>query len=531
MDEGGWRRARGPRALALIAVGGVVLRLVHLVTPGGPFGFNLDPGVYYGAAGLLVTGHRPYGEFAFLHPPGILVILAPIAWLGEHVIGHAAAFVVAAALSAIAAGVTIFGIGWLASRWRGPGAGLGAALLYATFVPAVVSEGDVLLEPFVNVLFVATALSWSAPRSASSDRRRLLVTGGLVALTTLVKLTGAVAGFGCLVSGPFRRPWIDRAVFAAGVALVGLVVVLPFVIGAGGDRFFGQVVATQLGRPPAGGLAAEGNLSEPGARLLNMLGIGPLGLLGVARPAGAGSPLALVLLPAGLLLAGWAWLRGGAPGRFWTATWIFSAVLLLAAPSYFVRYPSTLMVSTAVLLGAGVATLADLVRGRFGPGSTPLARRALTGVGWVAVLALILPTVAVVAGRELVSYPRPDVGATIRALVPPDMCVYADPPSLSIASGRLPPSGTAEPLADPFGEPLWLALRSSRRYASIEDALWSKPAQDRIRDALVACPYIAFARPIAQQHWLSPETRAWLVEQVEQIVAPTGGGVGLWRRR
>lgn len=513
----------------------MLLRLVHLLMPGGPFGFNLDPGVYYGGAGLLITGHRPYGDFALLHPPGILLVLAPIAWLGEHVIGHASAFVMAAALSAVAAGGTIFGIGRLASRWRGPGAGIGAALLYATFIPAVASEGDVLLEPFVNVLFVAAALSWLAPWSPAAGRRRLFVTGGLVAFTALVKLTGTVAGFGCLVSGPFRRPWIDRAILVACAGLVGLLIVAPFAIGAGGDRFFGQVVATQLGRPPgAGGPADEGNLGDPGARLLSMLGIGPLGLLTVAGPAGAGSPFAVALLAPALLIIGWAWLRGDAPGRFWSATWIFSAALLLAAPSYFIRYPSTLMVSTAVLLGAAAAALFDVVRRRAGSRPTGLARTALAGSIGVAILALVLPTVAVVTAREIVSYPRADAGATIRELVPPDACVYADPPSLNIAAGRLPPGGTAEPLADPFGEPLWLALRSSGAsggYASIENALWSAPAQDRMRRALVACPFIALARPIAQQRWLSPATRAWLAERVDQIVAPTGGGVGLWRRR
>ena len=520
--------ARRRNALALIAVGGVLLRLVHLLAPNGAIGFDLDASVYYGATGLMVTGYRPYADFALLHPPGILLILAPTAWLGEHLMGHAGAFVLASALSALAAGGTIVGIGTLASRWRGSTAGIVAALLYATFLPAVVAEGDILLEPFVNVLFVATALIWLSPTPRPSSRRgtrgrrfgRTLGAGALIAFTSLVKLTGAVVGIGCLVSGPFRRRWVDRAILCAAIGGVVLLTIAPFAAEAGAGRFFDQVVLTQIGRPRGGG--DPGDLGDPAQRLLSMLGVGPLGLLAVAGPTGPGSVLALPLLAIALGVSWWAWSRGGVHGRFWSATWISSAVLLLAAPSYYSHYALPLMVSTAVLLAAATPTILGVLDRR---------RGRAAAASFVAVVVLVAPTLAVVLVGEVVNYPRADPGAAIRAFVPGDSCVYADPPSLNIAAGRLPPAGTDRPLVDPFGEPLSIALRVSRSYPSMQDAQWSAAAQDRVRRALVACPYVAFVGPVERKRYFSPATRAWFAEHFAAVVEPTVGGVGLWRRR
>jgi len=501
----------------------VLLRLIHLVAPNGAIGFNLDASVYYGAAGLMVTGYRPYADFALLHPPGILLILAPIAWLGEHLIGHAGAFVVASALSAVVAGGTIFGVGILASRWRGSTAGIVAALLYATFLPAVVAEGEILLEPFVSVLFVATALLWLSPTPGPSGRDhtlfRTLGAGALIAFASLVKLTGAVVVIGCLVAGPFRRRSVDRAILCAAIGGVVVLTIAPFVADAGAGRFFDQVVLTQVGRPRGGD--DPGDLGSPTQRLLNMLSVGPLGLLAVAGPGSAASLLALPLLAVALGVSWWAWSRGGVHGRFWSATWVSSAVLALWAPSYYYHYALPLMVSSAVLLAATAPTLLGILERRGGRRST---------MSFFAILALVAPSAAVVVAREVMNSPRPDPGAAIRALVPPDSCVYADPPSLNIAAGRLPPAGTDQPLVDPFGEPLSIAQRAGS-YASIRDALWSTPAQDRVRRALVACPFVALVGPVEQQRYLSPATRTWFAEHFDSVVEPTGAGVGLWRRR
>lgn len=272
---------RRRNALALVAVVGVLLRIGHLVARHGVIGSDFDAGVYYGATGLMVTGYRPYVDFAFLHPPGILLLLAPIAWLGEHLIGHAGAFALASVLSAVVAGGTILGIGILASWWRGPTAGIVAALLYATFLPAIRAEGDILLEPFVNAAFVGAALIWLSPTPRSQSR--LLLAGAVIALTSLVKLTGAVVGLGCLASGPFRRRSADRAILFAAVAGLVVVTIAAFVGGAGAEGFLDQILVTQVGRPRGGD--AFGDPGDATRRLGHMLGVGPLGFVTGAGPS------------------------------------------------------------------------------------------------------------------------------------------------------------------------------------------------------------------------------------------------------
>lgn len=493
-----------------------MLRLAHpLLAPYGAVDF--DAGVYYGATGLMVTGYRPYADFAHVHPPGIMLLLAPIAWLGEHVTGHAAAFVLALALSAMVAGGTIFGIGTLAARWQGSSAGIAAALLYATFLPAVLAEGVIFLEPFVNVMFVATALIWLSPTPRTSAHRRRLGAAALIAFLSLVKLIGAVVAIGCLVSGPFRRQFVDRAIFSAAICGVVVFTVAPFVAGAGVGQVFDQVLLTQIGRPRGGD-----SLGEPAQRLLHMLGVGPVGLLTVSGPSSGGTLLVFPLLAVALGLNWWAWSRGGTHGRFWSATWLSSALLNFAAPSYYDHYALPLMVSSAVLLAATTPTLLRLLDMRF---------RLARVVTFLAVFALVTPSVTAVLWRDVLPYPQPDPGASIRALVPHDSCLYADPPSLNIAAGRLPPAGTGLPLADPFGEPLSIAMAVSRSYPSVQDALWSASAQERVLRALVACPYVALLVPVERQGHFSPATRAWFAEHFDTILEPTVHGAGLWRRR
>lgn len=179
------------------------------------------------------------------------------------------------------------------------------------------------------------------------------------------------------------------------------------------------------------------------------------------------------------------------------------------------------MVSSAVLFAALTPNLFDRMR----------LHRGLAAVGsLLAVLLLLTPEVAVVVG-EVGNEPSADAGAVIRSSVPRNSCVFADPPSLNIAAGRLPPAGTDRPLVDPFGEPLSIALRVSRSYSSQLDADWSTPAQDRVRRALIACSFVAFVGPVEQQSHLSPATRAWFADHFDTLVDPTAKDVGLWRRR
>jgi alpha-1,2-mannosyltransferase len=70
-----------PLWLVMIAVAVVALgvRTVMVANSGGLAGIvGYDQGVYYSASEAVVWGVLPYRDFLFLHPPGILVTLAPL---------------------------------------------------------------------------------------------------------------------------------------------------------------------------------------------------------------------------------------------------------------------------------------------------------------------------------------------------------------------------------------------------------------------------------------------------------------------
>ncbi|MDQ1483510.1 MAG: hypothetical protein QOF35_1586, partial [Actinomycetota bacterium] len=80
--------ARGPSALTWLTVAIAILafgwRLWSVLRGGGLNAIQgYDDGVYYTGADALVSGRMPYRDFVLLHPPGILLVLAPFAALGH----------------------------------------------------------------------------------------------------------------------------------------------------------------------------------------------------------------------------------------------------------------------------------------------------------------------------------------------------------------------------------------------------------------------------------------------------------------
>jgi alpha-1,2-mannosyltransferase len=496
--------------LTLLIIGGAGVALRGFLRQGVGLGF--DEGVYYSAAGSWVAGFVPYIGFTYLHPPGGLILLWPAAFAGEHLAGHAAGFLLAKATVALAVLLVIAGIGWLAYKWEGPIAACLAASLYASFQPGVLYELPIRLEPFVNVAFVGAAAIWlSGPNVARIDRR-LIASAVLAGAALATKLTGGVILIGLLASRPFERQIAGRIVILSTALLVTIVLVAPFAI-SNANAFLEQVLRTQLARP--GGDVGGSDITDPVTRLLHMLQIGPS--FGLSQRAPGLAAVALVAIHG--LAAGWAWIRGGPQGRFWAATWGVALLMLLIAPSYYTQYPLLLAVPGSVLLGWAFSRAITAMRLR--PSSVALA---LAGV----IIILSAPLVAL-ASRELRRQPL-DTQAAIRQLVPPGQCFYADPATLGIAAGRLPPADVNGPLVDPFGELLRIALRDGNHYPSAEAALASGAAQQRLRDAISACRFVASIYALDSGPRLEPSTRAWFQRNFERVAEPIFG-VGVWQRR
>ena len=168
--------------LWLIIVGVVVAvalaaRLVPMLRGGGLFGLgNSDDGVYYAAAVALVHGHLPYRDFLLLHPPGIVVALAPFAALGR-LIGEHEGFALARLAWVLLGAVNAV----LVSRILRPIGLVGAALgglCYAVLYPAVYVEWTTQLQGLGNTLLLVSLLLLSKGRTARLGVTPTLILAG-----------------------------------------------------------------------------------------------------------------------------------------------------------------------------------------------------------------------------------------------------------------------------------------------------------------------------------------------------------------
>jgi hypothetical protein len=495
-------------ALLIIGCAGVALR--GFVRQGVGLGF--DEGIYYSAAGSWVAGFAPYLDFTFLHPPGGLILLWPGAFAGEHLVGHAAGFLIAKSTVALVVLLVITGVGWLAYKWVGPIAACLAALLYATFQPGVLYELPIRLEPFVNLGFVATAGIWLTGHTVARVDRRLVVSAAFAGVALVTKLTGGVILIGLLASRPYDRPATGRILIICIAILAAIFLIAPFAL-SNWNTFLEQVVLIQLARP--GGDVRGGDIADPISRLLHMLEIGPSFRMSQRAPVLAAGAL-LVLYGS---TAVWAWLRGGPHGRFWAATWAVTLLMFLVSPSYYTQYPLLLAVPSSVLLAWGISRAMAAMRL-----PTLSITIGLTGI----IVVLSAPLVPLVL-REFDRQPM-DTQTAIRRFVPTGECFYADPATLGIAAGRLPPADVNGPLVDPFGELMHVALREGGRYPSAEAALSSSAAQERLRQAISACQYVASIYALDSGSRLTPSTQAWFRRNFERVGDPIFG-VGVWQRR
>ena len=231
----------------------VAVRLLSMNASGGlGAALGYDDGVYFAATNALLHGQLPYGDFVFLHPPGILLIGAgPVSashWIGlddaQTLTVVRAVFVGLGALNTV--------LVFLAGRHLSRMAGLSAALLYATWLPAVRPERSILLEPVV-ALGTLAALVLIPPVTArkTSGRWRPVVAGSLGGLAIATKFWAVVpilvVALGLLVVRRWRTTTAYLATALASLALC----VAPF-LALTGDRLWQMVVASQLERPPMG---------------------------------------------------------------------------------------------------------------------------------------------------------------------------------------------------------------------------------------------------------------------------------------
>jgi alpha-1,2-mannosyltransferase len=357
-----------------------------------------DDGVYYGSGVMLVHGILPYHSYVDVQPPGIVLLMAPFALLGEVTNSHtgfewARGFVVLVSI----ANVFLFG---RLVRNRSLAA-LIAGLAIITFSEGtLVAEHTVLLEPF---LVFGTLLGFLLV-FGDSERvhlsTRWLAAGVVLGLTTSIKVWGIVplVVIAVLAIRVGRSP---ATRFLTGAAAGFLLVFLPFFVAAPVDSVR-EVIVDQALR------------HRSGEQLADRLAL----LIGAKDPAHLPGPAWVLLW---VVLAGVVWgsivlVRRHRPwDRVTQLDWCGMAccVLVFAALVVSAQFYPHYAAFLAPFLGLVVSATVGRLR--------PFARRA------VLYAALIGAAIfAVYSTYELLpSASAPDPAATVDRYLPADVCILS----------------------------------------------------------------------------------------------------------
>jgi alpha-1,2-mannosyltransferase len=146
-----WAAPAG-KAIVAATVFALVIRLFTLTRPGFLTSVNeYDDGVYLGAAIRLLQGALPYHNYAFVQPPGIILIAVPAAIVAKLTASSAAGMGVARVMTALASTACVPLAGNLV-RYRGALVTLVTCGLLAVYPDDITAAHTLLLEPWMNLV-------------------------------------------------------------------------------------------------------------------------------------------------------------------------------------------------------------------------------------------------------------------------------------------------------------------------------------------------------------------------------------------
>jgi alpha-1,2-mannosyltransferase len=447
-----------PQGIVMLAASGLALalRLYMLSRPGYLTGLTeYDDGVYLGGAIRLISGTLPYRGFAFVQPPGILLLMAPVAVIAK-VSAATLAMAAARLLTVLASTACVLLVGHLV-RYRGVFVTLVSCGILAVYPDDITTAHTLILEPWMNLLLlIGVCIAFRRGRLASPQR--LLWAGVAIGFAGSVKYWSAlpalallvvclttsqrgVAARGAGVAGVARR---GRGLagrpawrFAVGVVAGFAVPVLPFAVTVPGlfvrSTLFDQAVRAGSAVPASLRLAHITGLID----ILNGKGQFSLhsgtpslfvtsGTATAATTSADWAPFILSALVVAVIGLGYT-LRPGRPSPLeWyvLASCAGSVAAVLAYSAFFYHYADFVAPWLAMSVGCAAGTLCRALAGR------PGARRSLIAVAGVLVLGL-----AVFQARELSGLRAPEIYAD-KAVIPAGSCVVSDEVSLTIAADR-----------------------------------------------------------------------------------------------
>jgi alpha-1,2-mannosyltransferase len=434
-----WQTPPGKIILLATALA-LFIRLFTLTRTGYLTGITeYDDGVYLGAALRMTEGAMPYKDFALVQPPGILLLMAPVALIAK-LTTTVKALALARLLTALASTACVPLAGNLV-RYRGTVVTLVTCGVLAVYPGDITSAHTLMLEPWMN-LFCLLAMNAAFRRGHLAQPRRLVWAGLALGFAGVIKFwaiaPAAVLLVLCLL---VRQDRVRRVrAYLAALAAGFIIPVLPFLISAP-STFLHATLSDQAARLGSGVPAsvrlanltgAIDFLTNSGKFTLNA-GVHSM-FAGDATPDSAttGSlgwlPYVATVALVALIAVGYTWQSRRLTELEWLslATTAVATAMVLGYSTFFYHYADFPAPWLALTLGGAAGVLA----GR------PALRTAI-----IRSVAVVVVLVAALQIREMFPMSQPN-GQAVAHLIPKGACVVTDEVSLTIAADRfanLPP--------------------------------------------------------------------------------------------
>ncbi|MGC2191222.1 MAG: hypothetical protein WA751_02695 [Candidatus Dormiibacterota bacterium] len=441
-------RRRLVMTLAVVAaLVGIGLRVVELLRPGHLLGVDqYDDAVYLGASLRILAGAIPYRDFILIQPPGLPLLLTPVAAL-SHWLGARGAMAGARVLVPLVAGLDVLLLGWLL-RHRSPLVVGVACFALAAYPDDLLSAQTVYQEPFLNLFCLLGAALIFQADTLTFSRRRLWWAGVVFGLAGSVKLW-AIFPVLILVLLLWRSPG-RLLILVAGSAVAFLVVCSPFLLVSAGP-FVHQVIVSQAERVDVTRVPLAVRLvMMTGVVITNVTAVTPLQRwMGLAVAAALAGFLAAAFIffprPAGVesgFSRGWRRSRRTTElERYALGALVLTALALMIPDDFYFHY--------ATFLGPFLVLALGMAAGRVEPVLPEIAY----GAAALILLGALMHAALVARGVG----PTPDPAAALDRLIPAGACVVTDNPAYLINSDRYQGGPRCPPVVDPYGATIALS--------------------------------------------------------------------------
>lgn len=453
-------------------------------------GLGYDDGILLGSAIRLIHGDLPYSSFLFLHPPGMSVLMSPIAAVGA-IAGSSTALILARVVTAL---VSIANAVLVASvvRRRGPVASLAAGVLFVLFPLTVNATHTLLLAPY-TVLFclIGTALLFKSGDIASP--RRVLLAGLAFGFACTVELAAIPVALAAVVVVAVTR---RKSALRLTATMVGtfVVVCLPFFAAAPG-RFIDDVVVAPFQHEWAGNASVVFKVRQ---------------LVGADGISWIGVPNIVVIVGALLLIAGFAYWVFRSRNDFVVNDWFVVAALVATVAVAMVGgqlYSQQAYLPAAFMSMAAGSLVAALAK-RF----ISTQRAALTCLVLAGALSAAMMVQAGAHARALLtgSFNPADV---IQAAVPDGSCLVTDLTTSAVVADRFTSnSSTCPTMVDPYGE--WIARTDQH---GLYTGTYPTDFVTTFADKLNRADYVALVAPLSSYIPWTPELSQWFLSSFDTV--------------